>query len=805
MKVSLSWLSDYVNFDLPAAELAHQLTMSGTEVGGVETIGGNWDNIFVGELLGIDPHPNADRLRLASVELNGQRHQVVCGAPNLTVGGKIAFATVGARLMDGHTGKLITLKAAKIRGVESAGMVCSKRELDLSDEHEGILELPDDAPVGAPLAGYLGDSIFDLELTPNRPDCLGVIGIAREVAALTGGAVREPAGDYVESGPPIAELASVQVEDPDLCPRYAASVVFDVKIGQSPDWMQRRLVAAGMRPINNLVDITNYVMLEHGQPLHAFDYDKLADHRIVVRRAGDDRTMRTLDGVERRLDPNMLLICDGAGPVALAGVMGGGDSELTDATTRVLIESANFDAGSIRGTETRLRLRSEASLRSDKGLSQETTMTALRRATGLMVEIAGGSAAQGVIDLYPGRVEQAAIRFGAAEIERLLGAEFSAELIKETLEKLGFECRPTGATGEEFDVVPPSWRMDVTMTADLVEEVARIVGYDEIPVTTLRAALPAEIPDKERELRERLKDILVGLGCQEVISYASLGLAAIERSLPGGVSTELPAPIRLANPMSEEQAYLRTTLRASLLQSLAANQRYNEAPIRLFEVGKIFLDRPNDLPDEPYLVDIILAGPREPAGWHGSTAETDFFDAKGTLDALFATLGVAASYSSFDGANFYMPGQAAELSAGNAIIGSLGRISSSVLTQFEIDLAGVYHASLGLAPLLSAVPSDLDYRAVTRFPDLLRDLAIVVDATTPAAAVAAIVEQTKMVRDVRLFDVYEGAPLDAGKKSLAFTVRYQADDRTLTEQEIERIHRGIVTRLERELGAALRT
>jgi phenylalanyl-tRNA synthetase beta chain len=591
--------------------------MSGTDVGAIETIGG-WENIVVGEVVAIAPHPNADRLKLATVDVGGERLTSVCGAPNVAIGQRIPFAPIGAQLLDAESGEHIRLKKAKIRGVASDGMICSERELGISDHHEGIMVLPTDAPVGIHLDEYMGDSILDMDLTPNRPDLLSVIGIAREVAALTGETMTTTDTKYIEAGESIVGQASVEIHDPDLCPRYCASLITGVKIGQSPAWLEQRLLACGMRPINNVVDATNYVMLEYGQPLHAFDFDNIADRKIIVRRAANE-SMHTLDGVARDLSDDMLVIADGMGPIAVAGVMGGAESEVTESTTSILLESANFNAASIRRTSTRFKLRSEASLRFEKGLSPELPLPALKRATQLIAEISGGKIASGIIDIYPGRKEVDPISLTTKKVARVLGIEISYEKIVTVLESLGFQCTLIGAG--ELQVARPYWRTDVRLAEDLVEEIVRIIGYDELPTTLPSGALPAYIPDPIRALKMRISDILVGCGMQEVVTYSLTSIDALQRILPQ------TAPLKIANPITTEQEYLRTTLRPGLLQVLSANAKHEENGIRLFEVDKVYFPRTGDLPEERHMLAGVLCGTRHDRSWHGESDMLYFFDA----------------------------------------------------------------------------------------------------------------------------------------------------------------------------------
>jgi phenylalanyl-tRNA synthetase beta chain len=517
MKVSLRWLEEYVDVGLPLDDLAQRLTMAGIEVGGVQMVGGAWELISVGQITEVSPHPNADRLRLVTVDLGTQQETVVCGAPNLRCGDKVAFAPVGAQLLDGHSGQLFRLRTAKIRGVSSSGMVCSEKELGISESHEGILVLEPEAPVGIPLAEYLGDAILDLEVTPNRPDCLSVVGIAREVAALTGRAVRLPEPVYEELDCPIEQKASVEIIDPELCPRYSASLIIGVKVAGSPEWLKQRLLKYGMRPINNIVDVTNYVMVEYGQPLHAFDYERIRGRKIVVRRAESGETLTTLDGVERALSGDMLVIADGVVAVAVAGVMGGVASEVTEDTTSVLLEAANFNPASIHYTGNALKLPSEARMRFERGISPELATVALKRATQLITELGGGRVAKGLIDVYPGRADRKPIRLSAARLKKLLGIEFVLDQMVGALTALGFDCEADAAVGEVW-ATAPYWRSDISREVDLIEEVARIAGYDKIPTTLFSEPIPHQAPDPLFSLKRRLRNCLVGYGFQEIIN-----------------------------------------------------------------------------------------------------------------------------------------------------------------------------------------------------------------------------------------------------------------------------------------------
>ncbi|MCX7911707.1 MAG: phenylalanine--tRNA ligase subunit beta, partial [Dehalococcoidales bacterium] len=478
MKVPLKWLREYTDVTLPAEELAKRLTAAGFEVAGITRSGGSWENVVIGEIKAISPHPNADRLHLATVDLGGEEETVVCGAPNLHLGDKVPFARPGARLINPYTGKTEELKPAKIRGVLSRGMICSEKELGISENHEGIMVLGSDAKAGMPLAAYLGDIVFDIEVTANRPDCLSVVGIAREVAALTGQKVHIAEPHYEETDRPIAEYASVEILAPELCPRYCATLITGVKIKESPPWLQERLIACGQRPINNVVDVTNYVMLEYGQPLHSFDYERLRGGKVIVRRAREGEVLVTLDGVARDLTGDMLVIADYDRAVALAGVMGGQNSEVTEGTTAILLEAASFAAACIHRTSRRLGLVSEASTRFERGISPELTIPALRHATQLIAELGGGKVARGLIDIYPGRKPPRSIRLTPQAVRRILGMEVTVQEIARLLGLLGFVCE---VGGEQVTAGTPYWRSDIRQDVDLIEEIARLIGYEKIP------------------------------------------------------------------------------------------------------------------------------------------------------------------------------------------------------------------------------------------------------------------------------------------------------------------------------------
>ena len=804
MRVPLSWLTKYVPVTTPPAELAHKLTMAGTEIGAVEEIGADWDpdKVLVGHVIEVNPHPNADRLTLPTVDLgNGETATVVCGAPNVAAGQKIAFAREGALLRSNRTSKVEPLKAAKIRGVLSSGMVCSERELGIGDDHAGILVLDDDAPVGAPLRDVLGDAILDADVTPNRPDCLSVLGVAREVAAITGEQVTEPDAAYDEAAPPISGMVHVRIEDPDLCGRYSAGLVEGVQVGPSPDWLQDALVKAGQRPINNIVDITNFVMLEYGQPMHAFDFHKLRDGKIIVRQARPGERLATLDDETHDLEPPMLVIADPSGPVALAGVVGGVATSVTDGTTSVLLESANFDPTNTHRTKRKIGEGTESSYRFERGIRADLAARALRRATALVLEIAGGRAAAGIIDEYPGRADAPEVRLTAKRLRQVLGADTSMSRVQQALQSLGFTTR--SGHDDEIVVEAPYWRADVRIEDDAIEEFARIVGYDEIPTTVMATPIPHHSPRPFEDLRERVRDALAAAGMQEALTYSLTNLKTLDsvNGLQG-----IPAPLQVANPMSRELQVLRTSLRTGILKALEANLRVSRGQgIRLFEIGRIFIPKEGRaLPDEDQVVVGVLSGPRFPASWLAPQADMDFFDAKGALESMFADIGVQAVFEAAEDSTMQQ-GKTARVTIAGSPVGVVGELRPAVLERFGIEDAAVALFEIRLNALFDTAGVQASgYAPTSRFPQAERDIAVIVDQDVPSARIQQIIDRHKLARSSRPFDLYTGEGVPPGKRSIAYRIVFQSDKATLTSKIIDRAQGDILRQLQRELGAELR-
>jgi phenylalanyl-tRNA synthetase beta chain len=833
MKIPLSWLREYVDVSLPVGQLAERLTLAGLEVAGVRVIGlpipegvrikaedtgPAWDRdkIVIGKVLAVDRHPNADRLTLATVEYGAaQPKTVVTGAPNIKAGDRgqtVVVALSGSVLFDGHaeTKTLKELKPSKIRGVASDAMVCSAYELGISEEHEGIILLDEEVAPGTPLADLMGDVVLEVDVLPNMARCLSMIGVAREVAALTGQPLRLPGTTVQAVGEAIAGKVSVSIDNPQLSARYAAAFLRGVHAGPAPGWMQRRLLYAGMRPISNIVDITNYVMLEWGQPLHAFDYDALVRRAggkspaIAVRPARSGEKIKTLDGVLRELNPANLVIADTVGPVAVAGVMGGADTEVSSTTTNILLESANFDFLSIRRTMKELNLPSEASVRFSKGIHPETVRPAAERAAELMRLHAGAVVCKGLVDCYPAPLPPQIIDLKLSEVRRLLGMDFPGDEAARILRALEF--RVETRAGDSLRVTVPPHRLDIQEgSADLIEELARVHGYDRLPATLVADQLPEQRPNRSLALEERVRDILVNLGLHEVITY-SLTQPSSEAPL-GKAEGEY---VRLKNPISSERVVMRHSVLAGVLEIAAANLRHTDE-VRFFEIGAVYLPRAGQkLPDEPRRLALVLIGQRQPEFWQepqgNGHQSLDLFDLKGVLEALAEDLHLPASAYRPSQAGYMHPGRAAEMLVGGEPIGHFGQLHPKAAEAYGLGSRPVLTAELDLDILLAAVPARYAYLPVPRFPAALRDIAVIVDEAVAAERVASEIHAAggDLLRSMRLFDVYHGDSIPPGTKSLAYALTYLAEDRTLTDKEVDKAHKKIEDRLKHVLKAQIR-
>ncbi|HEY8838829.1 MAG TPA: phenylalanine--tRNA ligase subunit beta [Dehalococcoidia bacterium] len=800
MRVPLGWLREYVDVNLSPEDLARRLTLSTVEIEAIER-SREWNNVRVAEVLEVVHHPNSDHLSLATVQFGAEQFHVVCGAPNVAAGQRIAYAGIGARLIDAQTGEQRTLKAAKIRGVDSNGMICSGRELGLSDEHEGILVLPQTAPIGKPLGEYLGETVLVAGAWAHRADLLAILGFAREVAALTGSSAREPDLDFQATAGDVHDSLSVEIEAPDLCARYIGAVIEGVNIGHSPQWMQDRLTAAGMRPISNVVDITNYVMFEYGQPLHAFDYDRIRDHHINVRRARQGERLTTLDGVDRSLNPDTMVIADPSGPVALAGVMGGAETEVSGGTTNVLLESANFLGINIRRTSTLLGLRSEASARFEKQLPAELAERAARRAVQLLVKYAGGRARAGFVDAYPLPQPPVRIDVTADRMRRVLGIDVPTRDVVNTLHGLGFECE--WQPPDRYSVTVPYWRTDVSIPEDVTEEVIRILGFDRLPSTTIAGRLPPYLPQPKRELRDRIKDLLVAAGGQEIITYSAVSEDVLRKALPVE-DLAITQPLRIVNPVSGEHELMRTTLRGSMLEAVSSNLKLKRPSISLFEAAVVFVPGENraELPVEQEMLIGAISGQRRDRWGHASGDSLDFFDAKGYLECVDARLGVGFAYSSVEDP-ILLPGRSAEVKVEGRTLGITGQVHPDVLARFNID-AEVFLYELNLGELLPMVKPVRKFRPIARYPAVEQDLALVVDRSVAASDLANAISRSKLIAAAEVFDEYAGSQVPDGKKSLAFRLLYQSPDKTLTDDDVAREQERILRGLKHQFDAKLR-
>jgi phenylalanyl-tRNA synthetase beta chain len=854
MLVPLSWLKEYVDLTLPTDALAERITLAGMEVEGIERVGEWWDadKIIIGQILSVKKHPNADRLTLIDVKFGDKEpEQVVTGAPNLFQYKdtppeelpvlKAPFARVGAVLLDAYSDEeprpKKELKPSKIRGVWSNGMVCSERELGLSEEHEGILLLPEDAPVGVSLREYLGDEVLELGLTPDMARCLSVIGVAREVAALTDAPLHLPADEWQPSADgSAADYVEIEIAAPVLCNRYTGVIIQNVQIGPSPRWMQERLRKAGMRPISNVVDITNYVMLEWGQPLHAFDYDRLAERatrsgtvkpRVIVRTARAGEKLTTLDSVERTLDESMLLITDTAGPIALAGVMGGEETEVSAETRTILLESATFEGITTRRTAQKLKLPSEASQRFIRGVPATLNPIAARRAAELMRLYAGGQIVPGMVDTYPVQQVQPVIYTTASEVRRQLGAEISLEQIGAALRKL--DCvvepaeevaadAPANATfalrreaGEPLlRVLPPWHRLDLQIPADLTEEVARVIGYERVEATLMSDVLPPQRHNLVLETEEKLRDVLVGCGLQETINYALTTPEQHEKLTPG--QEQQASYITLENPLSVRRRAMRRSLLVSALENLEFNSRY-ATRLATFEVGRVYLPEQGDgvLPLEDRRVSILLAGARREVGFHADPVgaePVDFFDIKGVVEALLERMGVAPGEVEFAPRPNRLPfgPNCAELLIRGKVEGILGVVDARVRQAFEAPPTTICLAEIRVEPLIKPGWSLENMRPISAYPPVVEDLAFVVAETVAAQQVAEAIRAAggELLTDVELFDLYRGQPIPEGQKSLAYKLTYQSLEKNLTDDEVAAVRNRIIGQVGESVGGTLR-
>ncbi|MFP7493362.1 phenylalanine--tRNA ligase subunit beta [Terribacillus saccharophilus] len=808
MYVSLNWLKQYVDIDnISPEELAEKITRSGIEVEGIERVAPESTNVFVGYVESCEQHPNADKLNLCQINVGTETYQIICGAPNIAQGQKIAAALPGARLPGG-----VKIKKAKLRGVESHGMVCSLQELGIDEKFvpkdvaDGIFVFPEDTEVGAPVAELLNldDVILELGLTPNRADAMSMLGVAYEVAAILGKEVKQPEETYQTSDSKAADLVSVKVEDGELNPYYGAFVIEDVKIGASPLWMRNYLMAAGIRPINNVVDITNYVLLVYGQPLHAFDYDKVATKEVVVRTAKPGETIQTLDDQERTLVGDEIVITNGSEPIALAGVMGGANSEVSDDTKTVLLEAAYFEARAIRRSSKHHNLRSEASARYEKGIDPNRVKRAGAYAARLLAAYAGGKIAQGVVEFDELDRQEKQVKIDTASVNNRLGTAISDEEIASILTRLQFGFEQNGS---EFTVSIPTRRGDISLFEDMLEEIARIYGYDNIPYTLPEGEASAGKLTTKQYLKRQLKQYLQGAGLMETITYSLTSKARTEMLVSPDVKAETVYPVALKMPMSEEHSHLRLSIIPELVDTLSYNVARKQENLGYFEFGRVFLSKEEQISEQPTETARLagaLTGAWMEQPWQQEKKAVDFYVAKGIVEGIFAQLDLEPVFqqAQVDG---YHPGRTATVSHNGRTVGVVGQLHPTVQKAF--DLKETYAFDLDIAYLLGQYKEEPSFRTIPRHPSVTRDIALVVDESAHAGDIQRTIREAggELVQQVQIFDVYQGEHMEAGKKSIAYTVLYQDPTRTLTDEEVEASYNSIIENVKEKHGAELRS
>ena len=799
MKVSLNWLSDYIDIDdLSVDEIVDKLTTSGLEVEEVIDEAKNFENIVVGLVKEVNKHPNADRLSVCTVTDGEQDYQVICGAPNVAPGQKTAFAKVGAYLPSID----ITLKKVKIRGVESYGMLCAEDELGLSDDHEGIMVLNEDAPTGAPLSEVLNknDVILDIAITPNRADALSHIGIARDIAALFNKKLKIPEVNLMESETDIKDFTKILIENKKDCPRYVAKVISNVTIKESPEWLKRRLTAVGLRPINNVVDATNYVLYELGQPLHAFDLDKLSGKTIIVKNVEEGYKFTTLDSKEREMKSTDLMICDAEKPVAIAGVMGGENSEVSNDTKNILIESAYFNPSAIRKTAKRLGLSTDASYRFERGCNPEITVFAAERVAALIQEIGGGEIAKGTIDVYPDEIKRPVISLRFSRLNRILGFEIEPEKVKRIFEALEFDF--SESTGEKITVEIPLFRHDLEREIDLIEEVARIYGFDKIPlIENIQVALEKKID--QTSFNGKIRNYLTALGFYEIVTNSLLN---------EDTAKYFGNAIPVLNPQSIEMTHARTSLIPGILSTIERNIRVKEKNLKLFEIGHTFekktekeIESFDDIEELDKLT-FAVTGKREVDVWYSKDTEFDFYDVVGATDELFRKIGVENKLTDeyfLESDNVFEFRLVKKYKGQNVATG--GKLKGDLLKKFDVN-QDVYLFDVNLDALRSVKTDPVKFEELLKFPKVVRDFAFIFDKDILYETVVKEIykSSSKLLKKIKLFDIFESESLGRDKKSMAFQLEYYDENRTLTEEEIEKEFWKTIEHIKKKLNGELR-
>jgi phenylalanyl-tRNA synthetase beta chain len=801
VKILYRWLREFIDTRLPPRQIMEALTMAGVEVSSCRFLGEGLETVVAARILELSPHPDAERLSLCRVTDGSSEYGIVCGARNMKAGDMVALAKAGAKLPNG-----VEIRKAKIRGQSSDGMLCSEQELRIAEESAGILILGDATAPGTPVADALGlsDWLLEVEITPNRGDCLSVLGVAREVASITGEKVVLPDASFPEEGDRVERLVRIDVSDPALCPRYSARAATDVTVAPSPAWMQRRLSLCGIRPIGNVVDVTNYLLLETGQPMHAFDLDRLRGRRIDVRAPAEAMTFVTLDGAERKIDPGMLLIWDGEGPVAVAGIMGGRDSEVTDGTTRVLFESAHFAPASIRRTSRRLGLASESSYRFERGVDPAGTLYAANRAVALLSRIASVRAASGSIDVGGGGEFRRTVPFRPARAGRVVGREYGEAECREIFGRLSFPV--ASARPGEWEVTVPPHRFDIEREIDLIEEVARLSGYEGVP-TTYPVSKAPEFSEDDRftDRVEKACEYLRGQGFSQAVNFSFVSGRNWEK-LSGVLGYDPADAVRLRNPISDDATVMRPHLLTGLLRNVSDNVRRFAEDLRLFEAGNAYGKSHEEGHYQEPRMALILRGRRLPGGWSGGPVPADFYDLKGVVEGLLAHVGAGPVHVVPTRARpFLEEGKAAEVLRSGEAIGWLGSLRRELLAEYE--LAGpVFYAEIRIQAAVADRAAPDAYRPLSKYPPVFRDVSCVFPDVVPVGDVLSMIrEVAPEVEEASVFDVFTGENIGTGRKSVAIRVKMQRVDRTLTEAEVNSIQNKIVNLLENRFGGKIRT
>ena len=794
MNIPMSWLKQYVDVDCDIVTFTDGMIMSGSNIEGYEEIGAAISKVVWGKIIDVQPHPDADRLRIMQVNVGGETLQIVTAAANVNLGDVIPVALDGATLTDD-----LKIKTGKLRGIESQGMMCSVDELglkegDVEDAPEnGVYICYQDVTLGADVKPYFGldETVVEYEITSDRSDCFSILGLAREAAATFNKSFKFPHILVPELEGNVEEMASIEIQNPDLCPRYAARIIKNVKVGPSPKWLKNRLISAGLRPINNIVDITNYILLEFGQPMHAFDYDKLADHKIIVRNAKEGETMQTLLGEKAELDSSMLVIADAEKVIGIAGIMGGEDTKVTEETTTILFECANFKGSNIRVSSKKLGIRSDSSVKFTKGLDPNNVELALERAAQIISQIGGGEVVAGVIDNYPTKREPLTISYNSEQINKFLGTKISEEEMVGYFTRLEFVVDQTNKT-----VTIPTFRPDITIMADLAEEVARLYGYDKIEPTLERGTPTVGVKNTKQQITDVVREVMSIYGVHAAMTYTFESPKVFDKLMIEKGSS-LRNPLVITNPLGEDFSIMRTTTLNGILSSMSTNYNRRNETAALYEIGKVFVSNGQEaLPDEKEKLTIAMYGP-----------DVDFFTLKGVIESLLGRLRCdgQVEYVRNTDASWMHPGRRADIVAGKQILGTFGQIHPTVAKNYHIG-TDIYFAEIDMESIWTMAKLDGDFTPLPKFPSTSRDIAMLVKDEVLAGEIEKIIKQRsgKMLESYKLFDIYKGDQIEKGYKSVAYNISFRASDRTLKEEEINKTMKKIINGLETNLDAKLR-